>query len=416
MKPTRRLALLLATAALVAAAAPREMLLKERDHSSLGKKIGEYYEARAEAKGISEAKADLAEAIAKLEKKLEKKDVDDFLALHEDVAASFAASKSFDARPKLGKVTDETYSAFGRFDIEYSYHAPKGYKSKDGPLPLVLIVPGEGEEPGRHLDELWNLPDLRNGAILVALKMPDDPELWGVSGQGSVGGVETVMFALRAVRETFFVDVDRTFLAGHGAGVAAAAEIAAIFPYIFAGVVGRQGDLNELSPTNFRNLPCFFAGGGGNVTAFAEAAAELDYEGIDVQPDASEADVAAFLLETTRAANPASITFAPTTPIGSCYWLTAEGYDPEEDPEITATIDREKNAIAITARGITTATLYLNDGLVDLGREVTVVCNGVEHKDSFGRNLEIALDQFYNSGDWSRIYTALKVYDLPEGD
>ena len=47
---------------------------------------------------------------------------------------------------------------------------------------------------------------------------------------------------------------------------------------------------------------------------------------------------------------------------------------------------------------------------------VTVVCNGVEHKDTFGRNLSTALDQFYNSNDWSRVYTAFKVYDIPDAD
>ena len=421
MTPTHRTALLLASAALLAAAAPRgpfEMVLKDRDHASLGKKIGEYYEARSEMSGISEAKAELGEAIAKLDKKLEKKDQGPVLAMHDDLAASFAASKSVDGRPKTGKVTDAEYDAFWRATIEYAYHAPKGYKSKDGPVPLVLCIPDEGDEPGRYLDEDWNLPDLRNGVVLAAIQMPEDLELWGVSnGLDTPGGVEAVMFALRGVREKFIVDVDRIFLAGTGVGVGPAVTIAAMFPHIFAGVAGRQGDLADgSSPKNFRNLPCLFAGGGAKVTAFVDEAASLDYEGVVAQPDAKPEDVAAWILETTRNANPVSLTFSPAARSGSCYWVNIDGFDPAESPEITAIIDREKNAIAITSRGISTATLFFNDALVDMDREVTVVCNGVEHKDTFGRSLTTALDQYYNSNDWSRVYTAIKPYDLPDTD
>ena len=282
MNPIPRTALLLATAALVAAAVPREMVLKERDHSSIGEKIGEYYEARAASKGISEAKSDLGEAIAKLDKKLAKKDQGVLLGLPEDLAACFAASKTVEGRPKTGKVIEAEYDARGRYTIEYAYHAPKGYKAKDGAVPLVLCIPDEGEEPARYLDEDWNLPDLRNGAVLVAIQMPDDLTTWGTTGGPSgPGGVESVMFALRSIRETFVVDVDRTFLAGTGAGASAAVDVAAMFPYLFAGVVGRQGDLAEgTSPKNFRNLPVLLAGGlnPGNV---ARAVAEGRPTGVD---------------------------------------------------------------------------------------------------------------------------------------
>ena len=45
---------------------------------------------------------------------------------------------------------------------------------------------------------------------------------------------------------------------------------------------------------------------------------------------------------------------------------------------------------------------------------MTVLCNGVEQKDTFSRSLTTALNQFYNSNDAGRIYTAFKSYDLPK--
>ena len=96
------------------------------------------------------------------------------------------------------------------------------------------------------------------------------------------------------------------------------------------------------------------------------------------------------------------------------YWLSAAGFDPEEEPAISAEINRETNAIAITASNVSEVTLYFNDALVDLDREVKVICNGVEQKEKFSRSLATALTQFYNSNDAGRVYTAFQVYDIPE--
>lgn len=425
MKTTHKVGALLLGSLMLAAAAPKEMLLKAKDQANLGKAVRSYYEAYNKSEGISKAKASLAESIKKLEKKLSKKAKHEvsLLASPEDLKEIFSASKEYPKRSPTGRITDFAPDTFFGTPVKYSLLAPKGYKASKGSMPLVLIVPSESEKPGEsqispetELEEEWMLGELRNEAIIAALEMPEDPSLWAGSGGDQLGGLETVMFALRQIRQDYNVDSDRIFLAGHGQGVAAAAEVANIFPYIFAGVIGRSGDLGATSPANFRNLPSFFAGGGSGVTSFADAAAELGYENVTVKPDARLEDVWGWIKKTTRIANPAAVTFVPSSNIGGCYWLTAEGFDPEaeEKPEIQAEIDREKNVIAITSKGIASVTVMLNDALVDLDREVQVICNGVDHKDTFQRNLTTALDQFFNSNDAGRIYTAYQLYDLPE--
>jgi len=396
-------------AALAAAATPREFLLKEKDHENLGKKIGAYYTAVAEKEGIASAKADVGEAIAKLNKKLSKKSDVDLLGLHDDLSAAFTASISYSGRPKTGKVFDVEEEVRG-MALAYSMHLPKSYKANKGALPLIICIPDEGEDKGRHLDEEWNHPGLRGSVIMASLQMPEDVETW----TERTGGLGAVMFGIRHMRDNYAIDPDRIFLAGRGAGVAAAGEIAAMFPFTFAGVIGRSGELGDTSPKNFRNLPCYFSGGGSKVTEFTDGAKDLGYENMTVDPGGNLDDLETWVTSTVRDANPSSITFAPTTPFGDCYWLRADGFDPEESPELTATIDREKNVIAITSKGISTANLWFNDALVDLSREVTVICNGVEHKDTFKRNLTIALDRYFLSNDASRIYTAAKGYDLPD--
>jgi hypothetical protein len=425
MKLTRKLGALLFGTALLAAAAPLEMRLKAKDQQNLGKEVRSYYDAFKAKKDIAKAKVKLVDAIAKQNKKLSKKaktDID-LLASPEDLQAIFAASQVFPKRSVGGKVVNFSADTFLGEPVKYSLVAPKGYKASKGALPLILIIPSESEDPGKtqkdpgkELDEEWMLGDLRGNAVLASLEMPADPGLWGRRGGDQLGGLETVMFALRDIRSNYSIDADQIFLAGHGAGVGAAVEIANVFPYIFAGVIGRSGDLDKTAPTNFRDLPTLFAGGGSAVTAFEDAAKELGYENVNVKPDARLEDIWKWVQATRRDSNPSAISFAPTTNIGGCYWLTAEGFDPEADekPELTAEIDREKNVIAITSKGISKVTLMLNDALVDLDKEVLVICNGVEHKDTFRRNLTTALEQFFNSNDAGRIYTAFQVYDLPE--
>jgi hypothetical protein len=425
MKTHRKIAALFLGAALMAAAPPIEALLKSTDQEKLGKLVTEYYDALAKKEGIAEAKTDLAEEITKWDEKLSKKEKEEvaLLASPEDVEAIFAFSKVYDKSQRTGRVTDVEAPTFLKdsngesIPVKYSYHAPKAYKASKGSVPLILIIPDDKDEPARCLDDQWLLSEIRNGAVIAAVQMPKDPSLWGVSGMGQMGGLETVMFALRDLTKNFAIDGDRVYLSGHGPGVAAAVNIANVFPHIFAGVIGRSGDMGETSPTNFRNLPCLFAGGGSNVSTFEAKARELNYESVTVNADARAEDVWTWIEANPRNANPAKISFAPTSQMGtSSYWVTASGYDldAEVKPEITVEVDKAANRVEITSTGISTVTLWFNDAIVDLDRDVTVVCNGEEYTDTFGRSLSTALDQFFRSNDASRVYTTGKVYDLPE--
>jgi len=423
MKLSRKLGTLLLGTALLAAATPLEMLLKPKEQEELGQEVREYYDAFEKGDGLAKAKSALAESLQKHNEKLSKKAKEDVdvLSSTEDLAAIFAFSREYPKRSAVGKVSDFSADTRIGFPVEYALLAPKSYKPGKGALPLVLIIPDEGDGRAKmarkQLDEDWMLGELRDGAVLAALTMPEDVSLWGKSGGGDkLGGLETVMFALRQICVDYEIDSDRVFLAGHGAGVAAAVDVANVFPFVFAGVIGRAGDLGDVAPTNFRNLPSYFAGGGSGVSRFAEAAGKLDYKNVTVKPAALLDDVWKWIQSTKRVANPTAISFAPTSQIGGCYWLSIDGFDPESEgkPEITAEIDREKNVIAITSKGIRSATLMFNDALVDLDREVLVICNGVDHKDTFKRNLSTALDQYFRSNDAGRIYTNYQFYDLTE--
>ena len=81
---------------------------------------------------------------------------------------------------------------------------------------------------------------------------------------------------------------------------------------------------------------------------------------------------------------------------------------------IEARIDQETNTVHIEALGINQVTLRFNDVLLDLDREITVICNGTSHRDLIPRSLRTTLEMIYKSGsDPGKVYVATRTYDIP---
>jgi hypothetical protein len=58
--------------------------------------------------------------------------------------------------------------------------------------------------------------------------------------------------------------------------------------------------------------------------------------------------------------------------------------------------------------------LFFNDVLLDLEKEVKVVCNGTPHVDKIPRNVNTLLGMIRNfRSDPGKLYVAQKKYDLP---
>ena len=73
------------------------------------------------------------------------------------------------------------------------------------------------------------------------------------------------------------------------------------------------------------------------------------------------------------------------------------------------------NEITITAKHVSSVTLFLNDELVDLDMPVTVTCNGVQNKDVIPRNFTTMMRLIYSArNDSGRFYTAMRTYDVPK--
>lgn len=419
------LAVPLALALAAAPPASPQEVLKPKDQQKIGRRIADYLEAFDKEKGITEAQEGLQKELEKIGKKHGDDPLQAALALSADLGKALYYSTDYNAsarKVKGGSV--ETYEAeFNGAEISYSVWAPKKYKPKDGPYPLILAIPGvdsggKNQRSQDHLIEDWKDADLRAGAVIVAFDMPEDREAWAAmsSAEGQPGGVPTVMVPFGRVRTTYAIDFDRVFLAGRGPGVAAAVNLAAMYPHLFAGVIGRAGDVGDTDPTNFRNLPTFFAGAGAGATAFSEKLAALGVENCTIVPDATEADVWAWMQDHPRQGNPLHVTLRPGSPIpNKAYWVQVPPVQGGEDTLVDVVVDRESNTVTVTGKGVESVTLYFNDQIVDLSKPVHVVCNGQASEHKIVRNLTVALDLITRGhNDPGRFYVAQKRFDLPQ--
>jgi hypothetical protein len=392
-------------------------LLKESDHRKIGKEIAECIEAKIKEKGRFKAEEKLRDALGKWTRKKPFKNKDP-LSATADLGACLWHSMGYNKKKiTKGKVKSKTVAdnPYG-YDIEYCVWAPSKYRAKSGPYPLVLCIPEAGQRTFDHLIEDWALGDLRSSTILAAVSMPEDVSAWTELGSpGKPGGYANLMLVFKEVTQSYAVDFDQIFLAGKGAGVAAALQLAEFAPDRFAGVIGRTGDAGEVSHENFRNLPVFFAGGGQQATAFAEAMEEAGFAEAVTRPEALEEDVLAWILATRRRSYPQEISLRPRLPFpNKAYWLEIPHTEEVEGRMIHGKLDPATNEITITAKHVSSVTIYFNDLMLDLDLPVTVVCNGVRNEDVIPRNFTTMMHLIYSGrNDAGRFYTASRVYDIP---
>jgi hypothetical protein len=418
MRLNSKVSALLALLLFSSAGIQDEVLLKDSDHKKMGKEIANCIEAFSEGKGRIKAEEDFREALDKWKKKKPFKDRDPLSSVA-DLGASLWYSNSYDRKKvtkgKVQTVTVDTGPPFN-YEMEYCVWAPSSYKAKSHAYPLVLCIPDAGQRSFDHLTEDWALGALREEVIIAVVSMPEDLTAWGdIGSSGSPGGLANLFTVFKEMTRNYAVDFDKVFIAGKGAGVSAALELAQFFPDRFAGVIGRAGDAGEASHVNYRNLPVFFAGGGLKATAFAESMESDGYADVLLQPDAREEDVFSWIKATSRDANPSGVTLYPKLPFpNKAYWLEVPVAEEMEGRVIKAELDTSLNQITIEAKHVSSVTIYYNDLLVDMDRPVTVICNGVKNEDLVPRSFSVMMRLIYSArNDAGRFYTASREYDIP---
>jgi len=379
----------------------------------LGASFAAYFEARATGRGLDGAREGFATSLAALKSELAGGDP---LAFPTLVGRALWLSHGYADRQrkiKAGKVTTDELEG-GSFDgspLAYAYRVPRDY-DPTLPYPLILAIPDSGEEPADHIRDDWKSPEVRDAAIVVCPEMPGDDAAWDqVVIEGRPGGLCNLLTALRLAGARFAVDFDRVFVVGRGVGVATAVALGNYSPQRFAGIVGRAGPLGTLGAENFRDLPTYFVGAGATAMEFQESVKAAGYDNCRVEAVGGE-ELWSWMKEHPRSTWPTTVTVVPGNPFPTrAYWLRVAPCTPT--PRATGKIDRGSNLITVDGEGVSQVTLFLSDELVDLGRPVTVLCNGVENVVEPTRHLPTMLNLVCDgTSDEGCVYVAEVLLDM----
>jgi poly(3-hydroxybutyrate) depolymerase len=396
----------------VAPAGP-EPVLAEGERKKLSKAFGAYFEASVKRSGSLDALEEIEKTVEAIEKKLKGQSV---LQLIPDLELAMMQSVEASDNVDKGKIAERSFQGVWKDTIRYAVHAPKSYRAKAGPYPLLVVIPAQGKDLAAALREQWSDPVLLESAVVALVGMPGNEADWeSIGSAGQSGGVANVLQVVRNVSQTYGIDPHRVIIAGHDRGAKTAVEIASYYPHVFAAAVARSGDLGATPPTNFGNLPVLLAGTAGKGTAFEQASKALGDSSVSGLPSADLAGIWQWAAAQKRRPHPTKIRFAPGRPeTREAYWLSVEGFNVANKPEVLAEIDRENNLIRCSGQGVTHVSLLLNDLLVDLSQPVRVVINGTEHEAKVVPNLRLMLDRAYSQGDRGRAYTATLRFEFTD--
>ena len=385
-----RLPLLLFLGALLVAApaAAQEGELKSGDARKLGKPLGDWVSNLVEGKSAdaAEAKTDLVEAVETLQKKMKDRAV---LSLTRDWERLLDESRDYEtggAWIKKGKATTHPLGP-----SSFTVWLPDKYNPKKEIYPVLLLLDASTDEAA-----LAALPAeiLESYVILAPTLRAED-----ASSVVDRGTQVRMLGAIAQASIHFRIDRSRVYAVAAGeVGCGAAADLVAAFPHFFAGLalVGA-----EAAPKRgAKNLALLPVSGGladlaAAVTWCGEAEARFNYP-------------TEFSFELTREW------------AGRAYWVHATEFDvPEADGDepssFSVKVDAATNTITLDSKGVYTFALYLNDEIVDLDREVTVVRNGEPYKATFSRTIGTLLTHFEQAFDSGAVFPVLlRQLDVPQ--
>ncbi len=368
----------------------------------------------------------------------------DLLASVEDVRQIFSNCFPYSRVSGLSGTVKQVKGGDGP---SYYHRVPKTYRP-DTPIRTIVMLPGFLEDRGvwtpvKDLfaetwagstildDTAFMFPDLDND---LDLDPPPDLDQGGADIEKQrIGAIFAPAGAfLRQFnmdREAFYLDC------GRGSS-AFGLRMAANFPNRFAGLILRSPVNDEsMRLGSLTGLPILLISSDETKQDCDALAKRLkDMKGgrctvIDGEGEypylASQAEIAAWL---TSEENPTRrnlfrdrVVIEPIMDnYKKAYWVqmgTAEpltSVAPADRPFIEAVADRKANRITITTKSIADFTILLNDELLDLSKEFTVVVNGTAYTEQRDRSFRRMTEMFYDRFDPSWIFPVTYSASIPK--
>jgi len=343
----------------------------------------------------------------------------------------------------LGNLRKETVKEEG---LEYAYFLPKSYKEKV-PTRTLIVLPGTTgpnaagawAKPQDYFAATWDKSTLAGDTIVHLPSPPAGLELdpipdWTREGaeQEEQRRIVLMWGTFSEVMRTFNVERSRVFLdCGRGA-CGFGLRFVTMFPDRFAGVVLRAPtEVDDLRLGSLLGMPVLLlktAATAGVVDALQKRLEDLSpgsttvVEAADEYPHrGSTPAIEAWLAERRRVMVPKRVVIEPNHDrLNKAYWVgidTAEllaTAPPDKKPRIEAEADRAANRITVKTVGVERFTLFLNDDLVDLDKEFTVVINDKAITERKTRNFRDLRERVIRRNDWEFLFPAMFTATVPK--
>lgn len=312
-----------------------------------------------------------------------------------DARAASRALRDARAEELRRERKDEAEGRYVERDGVRMKYAFRTFGERAGGRSLWISLHGGGSMPADVNDGQWrNQQRLYRPAEGVYLAPRAPTDAWNMWHQPHMDGLLDRLIATMVATEG--VDPDRVYLTGYSAGGDGVFRLAPRLADRFAAAAMMAGHPGEASPTNLRNLP-FAIYMGGKDAAFERNARAAEWKEslgrlaaadpggyahrVEILADkghwmdGEDAAALPWMAERTRNVRPAKVVWRQDGRGADFYWLGVDA------PRAGATVvaearDRRTVSVQVGEGPLGRLRLRLDDGLVDLDRELTVEVAG----------------------------------------
>lgn len=390
-------------------------VLSKSEQQSLNRKLRDWFK-ETDKRQEAEDRDRNAERARQAEQRAKDKFLEEFEAR--------SKAKKVDLLTQIGDLKEIFHGAFtvdrqsGSGDIRSmkvkdgaDYHAviPRGYRNED-PYPTVLAMRGwnaersiwtnandwfettwKGVEAPEPLIVVYpDLPDSLDFDRPVDMSRPEGAELRYGAGKR----LETVLGTLGSAGFDVNIDRDRIFYDCAKGSCRFGLRLATFSPHTFAGLILRHPEpVGDLRLESLTGVPVLLISSADTKEACDSLAKSLNglkagactvIEGKGEYPfHESGAEIAAWVVAQKRDLFRKRVVIANTDDnLTQGFWVkmgqapVLASVPPDKRPFLDVEADRAANRISVKAVNVNSFGMYLNDALVDLDKEITVIVNG----------------------------------------
>lgn len=412
--------------------AQNQPVLSAAEQKSLNKKLADLIESQKTWDEATGNKRDSAsrkhekakEAFMKEWESRCEKTKTNLLASVPDLRAIFANVLPYDRASGSGTLKKEELKDARAIEKTYALFVPKSYKP-EVPVRTVVVIPGS-DAAGNWVEcrdwfrDTWDNAAALADTLFNVIQVPKGFDLDSIPDFSKPGddGKENSRIALvlaswGSTVKTYNLDRDRLFLDCGKGSSGFGLRLASMFPDRFAGIVLRDvPDVDGIRLGSLNGMAVAIVAPAADKAAATKLEQRLNglYAGactvIEAKGEypfaASTADIETWMGGVKRNLMQPKIVVEPNHPrFTKAYWVTIDrmesiaGIPLGQRARIEVEADRKQNRINVKSSGVEAFSLLLNDELVDLDKEVTVVINDKAVVKKRGRELSSLIELVY---------------------